>query len=54
MTCFNSFLSPLMRYALGFFVIGIILIYVAINLILLTLYNGKLMILVLRRQYYKF
>jgi len=42
-----------MRYILGFFLIAIVFIFVIYNLVIMLLFSCKLLILIIRRQYYK-
>ena len=53
MLCFSDFLSPLMRYGLGFVLITIVFIFVIYNVIIMLLCSCNFFILIIRKQYYK-
>ena len=49
MLCFTNWLSPLVRYSIGFVMITVVLIFVIYNIIIMLLFACKLMILNVRR-----
>ena len=53
MLLFSNYTEPGMRYILGFFLIAIVFIFVIYNLVIMLLFSCKLLILIIRRQYYK-
>ena len=53
MLLFSNFVDPEMRYKLGFFLIAIVFIFVVCNLVIMIVFSCKLLILIIRRQYYK-
>ena len=53
MLLFSNYLSPFMRYCMGFVLITIVFIFVVYNTIIMLLFSCKLMILIIRRAYYR-
>lgn len=53
MLMFNSYVQPEMRYILGFILITVVFIFVIYNIIIMLLFSCKLLILIVRKQYYK-
>ncbi len=53
MLLFSSYVEPSMRYILGFLLIAIVFIFVVYNLVIMLLFSCKLLILIIRRQFYR-
>mmetsp|Transcript_237 Transcript_237/g.355 ORF Transcript_237/g.355 Transcript_237/m.355 type:complete len:152 (-) Transcript_237:5137-5592(-) len=53
MLCFSNLVTPLMRYTLGFVLIGAVFLFATVNVITMLLQCGKLFILMTRKLYFK-
>jgi hypothetical protein len=53
MLLFSSYVEPSMRYILGFLLIAVVFIFVVYNLVIMLLFSCKLLILIIRRQFYR-
>ena len=53
MLMFTNYLSPEMRYIMGFMLIFFVFIFVIYNTIIMLLFSCKILILIVRKQYYK-
>lgn len=53
MLLFSNYLSPQMRYIMGFILIFVVFIFVIYNTIIMLLFSCKILILIIRKQYFK-
>ena len=53
MLTFTNFVSPLMRYIMGFVLITLVFVFVIYNAVIMLLFSCKFFILIIRKQYYR-
>ena len=51
---FSNYLSGDMRYIMGFILIFVVFVFVVYNMIIMLVFSFKILIVVVRKQYYKF